>query len=76
MERSMNVDDVLAQIPMDQLAAQLGVDEAEAERLARQAVPALLGGMEANAQDRAGRHRWPRRSSSTPATRSGRVVSI
>jgi hypothetical protein len=50
----MNVDDLLAQIPMDQLAAQLGVDEAEAERLARQAVPALIGGMEANAQDPSG----------------------
>ncbi len=44
-------DDILSQIPLDQLAAQLGVDEASAERAARSAIPALLGGMGANAQD-------------------------
>ncbi len=48
------IDDVLASIPMDQLAAQLGVDAATAEQAARTALPALLGGMEANAQDPAG----------------------
>lgn len=48
------VDDILADIPMDQLAAQLGVDEATAEQAARQAIPALLGGMQANAEDPAG----------------------
>ena len=48
------VDDILADIPMDQLAAQLGVDEATAEQMTRQAVPALLGGMQANAEDPAG----------------------
>ena len=45
------VDDILADIPMDQLAAQLGVDEATAEQAARQAIPALLSGMHANAED-------------------------
>jgi hypothetical protein len=44
-------DDILSQIPLDQLAAQLGVDEASAERAARSAIPALLGGMGANAQN-------------------------
>lgn len=44
------MDDLLAQIPMDQLARQLGVPSDEAEALTRQALPALLGGMEANAQ--------------------------
>jgi hypothetical protein len=44
-------DDILSQIPLDQLAEQLGVDEASAERAARSAIPALLGGMGANAQD-------------------------
>lgn len=39
---------------MDQLAAQLGVDQATAEQAARQAIPALLGGMQANAEDPAG----------------------
>lgn len=48
------VDEILADIPMDQLAAQLGVDEATAEQATRQAIPALLGGMEANAQDPSG----------------------
>ncbi len=45
------IDDLLAQIPMDQLASQLGVSRVEAEKLTRQALPALVGGMEANAQD-------------------------
>jgi hypothetical protein len=48
------VDDMLADVPMDQLAAQLGVDQATAEQAARQAIPALLGGMQANSQDPAG----------------------
>ncbi len=47
-------DEILSQIPLDQLAQQLGVDEATAEQAVRQAVPALLGGMEANAQDPGG----------------------
>ncbi len=47
-------DDILAQIPLAELAGQLGLDEADAEQAVRQAVPALLGGMEANAQDPAG----------------------
>ena len=50
----MNVDDLLKQIPMDQIAGQLGIDPAQAEQLARQAVPALVGGMEANAKDPGG----------------------
>jgi hypothetical protein len=45
------VDDVLAQIPMDDLAARLGVDPATAADMSRQAIPALLAGMGANAQD-------------------------
>ena len=48
------VDDILADIPMNQLAAQLGVDQTTAEQAARQAIPALLGGMQANSEDPAG----------------------
>jgi hypothetical protein len=48
------VDEILSQIPIDQLALQLGVDEATAEQAVRQAVPALLGGMNANALDPGG----------------------
>jgi hypothetical protein len=45
------VDELLAQIPMGQLAGRLGVDEQTAEQATRQALPALLSGMHANAQD-------------------------
>jgi hypothetical protein len=47
-------DEILSQIPLDQLAQRLGVDEATAEQAVRRAVPALLGGMEANARDPGG----------------------
>ena len=47
-------DEILADIPLAQLAAQLGVDEATAEAATRQAIPALLGGLQANAEDPAG----------------------
>ena len=49
-----SVDDVLSAIPLDRLAAQLGVDRGTAEDAVRQALPALMGGMEANTQDPAG----------------------
>ena len=48
------VDEVLTQIPIGQLASRLGVDEQTAEQAARQALPALLSGMHANAQDPGG----------------------
>ena len=47
-------EEILANIPIRDLAAQLGVDEATAEAATRQAIPALLGGMQANAVDPAG----------------------
>ncbi|MBD0293204.1 MAG: DUF937 domain-containing protein [Jiangellaceae bacterium] len=49
-----NIDDLMSQIPMGQLAQRLGVDERTAAQATRQALPALLGGMQANAQDPAG----------------------
>jgi hypothetical protein len=45
------VDELLTQIPMGQLASRLGVDQQTAEQATRQALPALLSGMHANAQD-------------------------
>lgn len=45
------VDEILADIPLTQLAGQLGVDESTAESAVRQAIPALLGGLQANAED-------------------------
>jgi hypothetical protein len=44
------VDELIAQIPMDQLAAQLGVDTQTAEQATRSVLPALLSGMQANAE--------------------------
>jgi hypothetical protein len=48
------IDEILSQVPMDQVAAALGVDRNEAEQATRTAIPALLGGMQANAADPAG----------------------
>ncbi len=48
------VDEILADLPIDQLASQLGVDVATAESATRQAIPALLGGLQANSEDPAG----------------------
>ena len=48
------VDEILSEIPVNQLASQLGADEATTEQAIRAALPALLGGMEANAQDPGG----------------------
>ena len=47
-------DEILDQVPLQQLASQLGVDESEVEQAARTALPALLGGLQANAHDPAG----------------------
>jgi hypothetical protein len=49
-----NLDDIVAGIPMNALADQLGVDLTTAESAVRQALPALLGGLKANAADPAG----------------------
>lgn len=48
------VDEIVSQIPMSQLAGQLGVDEQTAEHATRQALPALLGGIQANTDDPGG----------------------
>jgi hypothetical protein len=52
--RVSDLDDLLAQIPTDRLAARLGVDRATADAAIRQTLPALVGGLHANAQDPAG----------------------
>lgn len=49
-----SIDDIMANIPISALAGQLGVDEATAEAAVREALPALVGGMQANAADPAG----------------------
>ena len=47
-------DDIIANIPISDLAKRLGVDETTARQAVDEALPALLGGMGANAQDPAG----------------------
>ncbi len=48
------IDEIMQQIPLGQLARQLGTDEQTAGAAVQQALPALLGGMQANAADPAG----------------------
>ena len=48
------IDEFMSQVPVAQLANQLGVDEQTAARTAKAAGAALLGGMEANAKDPGG----------------------
>lgn len=48
------VDDILQNLPIDQLAQELGADPQEVQQAAQTALPALLGGLQANAQDPAG----------------------
>jgi hypothetical protein len=48
------VDDILSRIPLADLASRLGVDESTAEEATRQALPALLEGIQANTADPGG----------------------
>lgn len=48
------IDDILRSLPMDQLARQLGVDEATTRQAVSMTLPALLGGLQANAADERG----------------------
>ncbi|MGI3783033.1 MAG: DUF937 domain-containing protein [Janthinobacterium lividum] len=48
------IDDIVAQLPMASLAGQVGSDPQNTEAAVRQVLPALLGGLHANAQDPAG----------------------
>lgn len=47
-------DEILDQVPIDELASQLGVQRDEVRQAAESALPALLGGLHANASDPAG----------------------
>lgn len=48
------LDDLLSQIPVAQIAERLDVDQQTAETAVRAALPTLVGGLDANAQDPAG----------------------
>lgn len=47
-------DELYEQVPISQLASRFGVDDAEMAEAVRTALPALVGGLEANASDPAG----------------------
>lgn len=49
-----SLDDLFSQIPISQIAQQLGVDEATATTAVKSTIPTLLGGLQANAQDAGG----------------------
>lgn len=49
-----DIQDLLAQLPIDQIADQLGVTPEQARAAAGQALPALFQGLAANAEDEAG----------------------
>ncbi len=49
-----DLDDLIGGLPIDQIAQQLGVDAATAQAAVAAVIPALAGGMGANAQDAAG----------------------
>ncbi|MCK8608393.1 DUF937 domain-containing protein [Agromyces sp. C10] len=61
-------DDIIANIPISDLSRRLGVDEATTRRAVDEALPALLGGMGANAQDPAGAASLERAVQQHPAT--------
>ncbi|MGN6752566.1 MAG: DUF937 domain-containing protein [Intrasporangium sp.] len=45
------IDEIMQQVPVGQLAQHFGVDESQVRDAAGQALPALLGGLKANADD-------------------------
>lgn len=47
-------DEILANLPIDQLAQQVGAEPQEVQQAAAAALPALFGGLQANAQDPGG----------------------
>lgn len=49
-----DIDELLAQIPLDDIAARLGVEPAEADAAVKQAIPALLHGLQTTADSDGG----------------------
>jgi hypothetical protein len=60
MARSSELDALLQQIPVGELAQRFGVDEATVDAAVRQALPGLVGGMAVNASDREGAEKLER----------------
>jgi hypothetical protein len=51
---TQSIDDLLAELPIDQIAGRLGIAPDEAQRAVTGALPAILGGLKANADDPSG----------------------
>ncbi|UOQ61772.1 DUF937 domain-containing protein [Leucobacter rhizosphaerae] len=60
MASSSDLDALLQQIPMGELAQRFGVDESTIDAAVRQALPGLVGGMAVNASDRDGAEKLER----------------
>ena len=54
MANDTDFDELLARVPLADLAGRFGVDEATVETAVRQALPGLVGGMAVNASDEQG----------------------
>ena len=54
MANNNELDDLLSQVPISELAQQLGIDEDTALAAVRQALPGLVGGMAVNASNEEG----------------------
>ena len=67
-----NLDALLGQIPIGEIATRLGVDEATAEAAVKQVLPTLVSGMAANAKDDAGAQSLEK----ALGKHSGRSVSV
>ena len=67
-----DLDALLGQIPIGEIAKKLGVDEATAEAAVKQVLPTLVSGMAANAKDDAGAQSLEK----ALGKHSGRTVSV
>ena len=67
-----DLDALLGQIPIGEIAKKLGVDESTAEAAVKQVLPTLVSGMAANAKDDAGAQSLEK----ALGKHSGRTVSV
>jgi hypothetical protein len=69
-------DGLLDLIPVGDIAKQLGVSEDVAEAAVKQAIPAIIGGMAANAKDAGGAKSLEKALSKHATSSSGKKVSV
>ncbi len=71
-----DLDGLLDLIPIGDIAKQLGVPEDVAEAAVKQAIPAIVGGMAANAQDAGGAQSLEKALSKHATSASGKKVAV